>query len=185
MDKKYLALFDLDGTLFDTGDVNFYAYKKALEPFGIALDKTFFRKNCNGRHYMEFIPQIMGRSEHLEEVHCAKKAAYHENLQYAKENTHLFRMIECIRDTYHLAIVTTASRQNATYILQYFGHEDLFELLITQEDVMMPKPDPQGFLLGMQHFRVTPSQTIIFEDSEAGITAARASGAAVVTITQM
>ena len=37
--KDYLALFDLDGTLFDTGDVNYYAYKDALEPYEIKLDK--------------------------------------------------------------------------------------------------------------------------------------------------
>ena len=39
---KKLVLFDLDGTLFDTGDVNYYAYKDALAPFGITLDKEYF-----------------------------------------------------------------------------------------------------------------------------------------------
>ena len=31
MPKKKLAIFDMDGTLVDTKDVNFYAYKEALE----------------------------------------------------------------------------------------------------------------------------------------------------------
>lgn len=41
MKKEYLALFDLDGTLFDTSEVNYFAYKDALEPFGIKLQKKF------------------------------------------------------------------------------------------------------------------------------------------------
>ena len=50
MDKKYLALFDLDGTLFETGEVNYHAYQDALAPYGITLDKEYFLKRCNGRH---------------------------------------------------------------------------------------------------------------------------------------
>ena len=40
--KKYLALFDLDGTLFDTTDVNYYAYKDALSSFGVELTRDYF-----------------------------------------------------------------------------------------------------------------------------------------------
>ena len=48
MKKEYLALFDLDGTLLDTSEVNYFAYKDALEPFGIKLQKSFFVEECNG-----------------------------------------------------------------------------------------------------------------------------------------
>ena len=93
MAKKYLALFDLDGTLFDTGEVNYYAYKDALAPFGVEFDKTYFVEKCNGRHYTEFLPKIMGTSEHIEEVHKLKKSAYANNLDKAKINLHLFEII--------------------------------------------------------------------------------------------
>lgn len=33
--KDYLAIFDLDGTLFDTGEVNYVSYREALRPYGI------------------------------------------------------------------------------------------------------------------------------------------------------
>lgn len=71
--ERLLALFDLDGTLFDTGDVNYYAYKDALEPYEIKLDKEYFVKHCNGRHYTEFLPELMGDSDHIESVHEAKR----------------------------------------------------------------------------------------------------------------
>lgn len=182
MEKRYLAIFDLDGTLFDTGNVNFHSYKGALEPFGIVLDRENFLTNCNGRHYTEFLPQIMGSAEHIEEVHRMKKDLYWANLDKSRENAHLFEIVKAIQGAYHTAVVTTASRKNAVDILKYFGHEDLFEWMVTQEDITRAKPDPEGFHLAIRHFGVRPEDTIIFEDSDVGIQAAQATGAAVMVV---
>ena len=83
-----------------------------------------------------------------------------------------------------MAIVTTASRQNTIDILSYFGYGNTFGYLVTQEDITEVKPNPQGFILAMEHFDVMPSDTIIFEDSDVGIQAARAAGASVVAVNQ-
>ena len=40
--KTRLALFDLDGTLYDTRRVNFLSYQKALEQFGYTMDYEYF-----------------------------------------------------------------------------------------------------------------------------------------------
>ena len=180
--KSKLAIFDLDGTLFDTGGVNYYAYKDALLPYGVRLDEEYFKTRCNGRHYTEFIPVIMGTAEHLEPVHKAKKAAYAGNLDKARMNKSLFDIIQGIKSEYYCAIVTTASRHNAIDILSYFCVEDFFDLMITQEDITKVKPDPQGFLMAMEHYGVSAENTMVFEDSDVGIQAARASGAAVFVV---
>ncbi len=184
MSKEYLALFDLDGTLFDTGDVNYYAYRDALAMYGVELDYDFFVRECNGRHYTEFLPRIMGDTTHMEDVHAAKKTTYKQNLDKARVNRHLFQMIECMKENYHLAVVTTASYQNARDILEHFGYWNLFEYMVTQEDITRVKPDPEGFLLAMEHFGMDSSHTMIFEDSEVGIQAALATGASLLTIEQ-
>lgn len=185
MDKKYLAIFDLDGTLFDTGDVNYYAYKDALALYGIELDREYFINKCNSRHYKEFLPVILGGNEHVEAVHEAKKMSYVKNLDKARENRHLFEILKSMRKEYHTAIVTTASRQNVMDILRHFGYESLFEFMVTQEDIVKAKPDPQGFLMCMEHFGTDRDHTVIFEDSEVGIKAAKATGAAVFVVEQM
>ncbi len=177
--KKKLAIFDLDGTLFDTNDVNYRAYRDALEPFGKELDREYYVKYCKGRHYTDFLPVIMGSEEHMEEVHALKKKYYSGNLKYARENKHLFAMAEMMKPEYRLAVVTTASRKNTEEILRHFGYLDLFDLLLTQEDIKKRKPDPDGFLQAMRHFGNGPEDTVIFEDSDVGLQAAVASGAAV------
>ena len=71
--KTKLAIFDLDGTLYDTRMTNYLSYRDALRQYNLELDYDYFSKYCNGRHYTEFLPQIMGNSNHINCVHTAKK----------------------------------------------------------------------------------------------------------------
>lgn len=175
-------MFDLDGTLYDTRDVNYYSYKKALEHYGYTLDYQYFVNMCNGRHYKVFLPEIMEGTEHMEEVHDLKKKYYNEYLGRAKENKHLFHMIQCIKSEYYIALVTTASKKNCEEILSYYGRLQDFDLIISQEDVQNKKPDPEGFLLAMKHFQILAEESLIFEDSDVGVEAARKSGASVFVV---
>ena len=52
---KKLAVFDLDGTLFDTKDVNFSAYSKVLEELGYKerIDYKYYCDYCNDSWFNE------------------------------------------------------------------------------------------------------------------------------------
>ncbi|KUP23944.1 HAD family phosphatase [Paenibacillus sp. DMB5] len=182
--KNKLAIFDLDGTLFDTGEVNYLSYKQALQQQGYALDFEFYTKECNGKYYKEYLPNIIDNPpiELMETIHNQKKDLYASNLGAARVNEHLFNIIESLKEIYYIAVVTTASSKNCSDILSYFNKTDLFDLIITHNDVHKVKPDPEGFLKAMTYFSITAENTIIFEDSEVGIEAALRSGAAVFTI---
>jgi beta-phosphoglucomutase len=178
---KKLAVFDLDGTLFDTKKVNYSAYCKAIELCGLKadIDYRYYCDFCNGNHYKVFLPQIVpGITEQtMQMVHEAKKEVYNDYLCFARKNEHLFSMIELMREAYVVALVTTASRRNVIDILSKFGVEEKFDMIVTQEDVSKTKPDPQGFILAMERVGISAEQTIIFEDSKAGLEAAERSGA--------
>lgn len=176
---KKLAIFDLDGTLFDTTRVNFLAYEKVLSPRGFHPEFDFFRRECFGHDYGYFGPLLApGASPaELRAIHQEKKACYGEFLDRAVKNEHLFALLHLMRQEYHTALVTAGSRANSSQILQQFGESDCFDLTLSAEDVSRAKPDPQGFQMAMAHFGVTPEETIIFEDSPTGIVAAQAAGA--------
>ena len=53
---------------------------------------------------------------------------------------------------------------------------------MTNEDVEVPKPNPEGYLNAMNILGVSPSSTLIVEDSEKGFQAAKASGAHVLKV---
>lgn len=181
-----LAIFDLDGTLFDTKSVNYEAYRKALELAGVVsrFDYDFYCEYCNGRYYKDFLPEIAPSItvEQMEEVHELKGKLYPNYLTLARKNDHLFCMIDLLKRDYMIALVTTASRRNVMNILEKFGGKELFDYIFTQEDVTKKKPDPECFFVAMREANANSSTTIIFEDSMTGLEAAKRSGASYVQV---
>lgn len=184
--KNKLAIFDLDGTLFDTTEVNYRAYDRALHEYGynLGLDYRYYCDFCHGNSYKAFLPQLIPgiTLKEREAIHEYKQIIYPEFLGFASKNQQLFSLIECIRTAYVIAIATTASRKNAHEILQTYQVTDLFDIIVAQEDVEKYKPDPECFLLVMKMAQLRPEQALIFEDSDQGIAAAKASGAACVRV---
>lgn len=176
--KHKLAIFDLDGTLFDTVPANFAAYESVLKKYGFPLEEDYFAKHCNGRYYKDFLPEIIGQDQALlEQIHKEKIATYPAFFPKIRENLGLFGLLEALSQEYHIALVSTAARESVYAILELFHRREQFELILTQAEVPKKKPAPDGFLMAMEHFSVSPAQTVIFEDSPEGIAAAKACGA--------
>ena len=179
--REKLAIFDLDGTLFDTKNVNYKAYCKAIKECGfeVDVDYSYYCEFCNGNSYKVFLPIIVPgiTEESMYSVHEFKKQVYVDFIDCARKNQHLFALIDLMRREYQIALVTTASRKNTDDILGAFNVSDEFDYIFTQEDVKQPKPDPEGFLLAMKKTGANTNSTLIFEDSDTGIEAAQRSGA--------
>ncbi len=79
-----------------------------------------------------------------------------------------------------LALVS-ASR-NARLVLRRLRIEDWFDAIIDGGDVTRGKPDPQCFLLAAERLRVRPEASVVVEDADAGLQAARAAGMACVGV---
>jgi beta-phosphoglucomutase len=169
-----LAIFDLDGTLFDTNPVNFSAYRHALQLFGYDLSEERFQRSI-GRHWREFVLEWVPAEDLnlAEKVHQEKVQAYKDYLHLARENKHLFSIMKGMHESYYISLVTGASKKNCNDLLAYFEKSDCFDLIVTQEDVAQQKPSPEGFVKCMRHFGVDSQQTIVFEDAESGIRAAK------------
>ncbi|MDC3391888.1 HAD hydrolase-like protein, partial [Candidatus Thioglobus sp.] len=70
--KKFLAIFDMDGTLFDTRKTNFLAYNEAInEVVGRSIDYDIFNEASNGHNYKKFLPELMQEisKDEIEKIH--------------------------------------------------------------------------------------------------------------------
>lgn len=173
-----LIIVDLDGTLFDTKDVNYYAYKDAISLYGYDIEYDYYCDFCNGRHYLDFLPQITTYDKNiLQNIHDKKKLVYKNHLDKAILNERLVDIVRLMKKEYKTAVVTTASKQNCYDILNRFNLVDLFDLILTHDDIKYTKPNPEGFLKAMKFFDAKPTETIIFEDSDVGLEAAELSDA--------
>ena len=83
------------------------------------------------------------------------------------------------------ALVTTTPRALADIVLGSIRRalgEDPFDVTICGDEVPARKPDPAPYLQAMRALGVEPDECVVIEDSQAGITAGLASGAAVLGV---
>ncbi|MDB5473431.1 MAG: family phosphatase [Devosia sp.] len=74
------------------------------------------------------------------------------------------------------AVATSSRRVHADTHLGAAGLLDLFDTVVTRDDVIHPKPNPEPYLLAAQRLGVDPLQCLAIEDSYAGVQAGHAAG---------
>lgn len=169
---------DFDGTLVDTFEANLRAYQKAFQEVGLNLTAERYRE-CFGYRYDRFM-QEMGVTDKTiaDSIKELKKIYYPEYFEYLKPNIALINLIAGIKKMGgKTAIASTARKENLMNVISYLGIAHHFDLIFAGVDVKKGKPDPEIYLKSMAALGVTPDETFIFEDSQVGIDAAKASGA--------
>ena len=171
-------LFDLDGTLFDSIEANVKAYSKAFKEVGLAFSASEYRK-AFGLRFPEMIHKLAPDStdEQREKIRQLKSPYYRENIIHVKPNHGLISLLKSLRGSYKTALVTTASKHNVDSLLTHFlPDENLFDAMVVGEDVDRGKPDPSCYLIAAERLAVAAAECLVFEDSEAGVAAAKDAG---------
>jgi HAD superfamily hydrolase (TIGR01509 family) len=181
-------VFDLDGTLVDTMPLHFLAWDEAMRGAGIPgkLDENLFYSL--GGIPTRRVAEIFG--EHYCVALDADAVAHVKEQLYLKKIPQV-RLIEPvaafarqIAKTHPRAIATGGQPEIAIPALEAAGLRDIFEIVITPDDVPpgRGKPEPDMFLLAAQRMGVAPEKCLVFEDAEPGIRAALAAGMQVVRV---
>ena len=173
-------LLDMDGTLVDSTAVVERLWLQWVEPHG--LDPRRVLEVVHGRQGHQSMAILLPERDHA--VNLAEN-----DEMLARESGDVAGVVEIpgagaflasLRGLRH-AIVTSANVPLMTARMRAAGLTVPVEH-VTAEDVTASKPDPQGFLLGAERLGVSPADAIAFEDSAAGIAAARAAGMRVVGV---
>lgn len=81
-----------------------------------------------------------------------------------------------------LGLVSGSTTVQVNIVLNFLGIKDLFEVVISIDDVAHSKPNPEGFLLGAQKLGVAPEECVVLEDATAGVRAGKAAGMRVIGV---
>ena len=181
MYEQFEALiFDMDGTLVDSGQLHEYAWSIMLEKYGIPLDRPLMR-SLAGVPTKGTIAILIEKfncnvAASLDEMNHVKEKIVREHLhEYVKPTT----LIE-IAKKYHgkkpMAIGTGANTAEATTILKLCGLDIYINAVVGADQVQNPKPAPDTFLRCAELLGVTASNCVVFEDAKLGLQAAASAG---------
>lgn len=179
-----LIILDFDGTLATTEEANMEAYRLALLEESIELDKAQYKRRYFGMRCPEFLRE-MGITDKadIDRIRRRKIELYPTLFDTVHLNEPLWNFVQDFRHNGGKAwIVSTGQIENISNAIRYLNIEDGVDGILTSRDVIAPKPSPEAFLKVMHIEGVSPSETLIFEDSQVGLEAAKASGAAYIKV---
>jgi len=174
-------LWDLDGTLVDSEEYHWRAWKETLDREGIPVTRQDFLSSF-GQRNDAILSEWLGKdapAEKMERIGDAKEARYRELVR--REGLSPLpgaaEWVERLRDQGWLqAIASSAPRLNVEAILNALRFRDWFQATVSAEDVQAGKPDPQVFLVAASRLGAEPRECIVVEDAQAGVQAARRAG---------
>ena len=175
-------LFDLDGVLVDACELHYKSLNLALLDYGcFAIQRNDHEVLYNGLPTKMKL-QMMDLTEEAIEAISEKKqeftiSAIEELIN--QDRVKITMMQDLIDAGYRIACVTNSIRKTAVLMLECAEISEYIEQIISNEDVTLPKPRPEGYLRAMIELGVGPKECLIVEDSDKGFAAANAASATV------
>lgn len=169
---------DFDGTLVDTFEANLLAYQDAFRKVRLTLTAEQYRE-CFGFRFEKFMQAVgVTDTDIMQQIKEEKMKVYPTYFPHLRPNVVLIHLLQSMHAMgCKTAIASTARKENLMNAINHLGLEDTFDIIYAGVDVKQGKPSPEIYVKTMDALGVTPSETLIFEDSEVGIQAAKASGA--------
>ncbi|MEI7778769.1 MAG: HAD family phosphatase [Actinomycetes bacterium] len=187
-------LFDFNGTLSDDEPILLTIFTLLCDRhFGVALDPVDYYARLAGRSDREIVEVIVGEhaTSHpapvdgslvnkmlVEELLIERREEYlrlvADDCPISSDTQALVRALA--GSNVPLGIVTGAQRPDVAAVLASAGLAAHFATMITEEDVAVGKPDPEGYLSAARQLQIPPENILVFEDSLAGIAAAQSAG---------
>jgi len=176
---KELLIFDFDGTVADTTPLHAAAFAQVLAPLGITVNYS----SIAGLKTIDAMQQCLaGAGRTLPDTDMAvlvsaKQQCVRQMIACGLEPLPgVDAFLQWVKPHLRMAMVTSGSRGTVSLALEKLGYTGWFDPLVCADDVACAKPDPEGLLKVLQITGLPVDATLVFEDSQAGFTAAAAAG---------
>ena len=179
-------LFDLDGTLAETDSLHLPTWVDVLEPYGVRVDKEFYKEEISGRSTAEIVRALLPdlSDEEVRAIGEAKEANFRERAAELEPMPGLIDFVEQGRERgMEIALVTNAPKENVEAILLALELRSFFDTVVLADEVGAVKPDPAPYLAALKKTGVPAEEALAFEDSVSGVSSSVAAGIPTVGIT--
>ncbi|HEX6951741.1 MAG TPA: HAD family phosphatase [Gaiellaceae bacterium] len=171
-------VFDFNGTLSDDEPVLCEIFTHLFAEHGRPMSAQEYFDHLAGLSDPEIVTTwlgedhpdvraVIGERERRYRAAAADGSTIHEHVREA---------VRFAAERVPLAICSGAARAEIEPVIESAGIAACFRTVVTSNDVVHGKPDPEGYVKTLEILHADPARAVVFEDTEAGVASARAAG---------
>lgn len=183
------CIFDLDGVIVDTAKYHFLAWKRLADELKIPFNESDNErlKGVSRMKSLEIILEIgnLNLDEEEKEKLADKKNSWYVEYINKMKKEEILPGVENFLDTMRkkgIKLAVASASKNTRIILESLKLNDFFDTVVDGNMVSKAKPDPEIFIKAAMILDIAPEESVVFEDSVAGIAAAKKAGMKVVGV---
>jgi len=181
MNSSKAVLWDMDGTLINSEELHWLAWRETMTKEGLVITRDQFLSTF-GQRNDSIIPAWLGSAataERIERIGETKENVYRDLVRQvgiAFEPGVASWLHRLQQHGWQQAIASAAPHANIDAILESLSAKHIFQAIVSAEDVHRGKPDPEVYLLAATRVGAPADRCIVVEDAVAGIEGARRAG---------
>ncbi len=172
-------IFDLDGVIVDTAKYHYLAWQKIAAELNIEFthEHNELLKGVSRVRSLDIILELgkVDASQEDKDRWLVQKnedyLSYLVDMDASEILPGVFEILRFLKENKQPIALGSASK-NARPILEKTGLLSYFDAVVDGNDVTNAKPDPEVFLMAAKLLNIKPEDSIVFEDSVAGVQAA-------------
>lgn len=171
-------IFDLDGTLSDSLPVHIASWHAICSTLKCTFDERIIVEMTGAPtiKIAERIKREQGLDIDAAELVRMKQYEFRKNINLIKAHEAVISLMKQSHGKIPMAVGTGSSRISAMLQLKELGIDQLFDFIVTADDIERHKPEPDTFLKCAELMGVEPRFCQVFEDGMLGIQAAQKAG---------
>jgi len=172
------VVFDFNGTLSDDEPILCEIFMELFAEHGKPMSAQQYFDRLAGLSDPEIVRAWLG------DDHPDVEAVIEERIERYRDavadgstvHEHVREAVRFAASCVPLAICSGAARAEIEPVVEAAGLAGCFRTIVSSDDVVHGKPDPEGYTRALAELRVDPRDSLVVEDTEAGIASARSAG---------
>ncbi len=180
-------IFDHDGVIIDNQPFQKRAWKQISKEYNIEISDEDLGSKIRGRPIIICLRNLFGdrfSEKKLQEIANRKEEIYKQifrkNFKVVKGIVSFLKELQ--KEKITTAVATSTTKDLLDFTLDCLDIRKYFNVIVTSNESVKGKPDPEIYLLTAKKLGVSPEDCVVFEDSFSGVESARRAGMKVILV---